>query len=94
MPEYLVNLKDYIEKEKLSVSRILVTHWHPDHVGGVPAVLKTLNPVPTTATSELELELHKCSVSKFRDSKHDSETFEFEYLEDGAEIRVEGATLK
>jgi len=42
-PEYCQNLKKALEEEKCGIKDILVTHWHHDHIGGVPDVLKSLN---------------------------------------------------
>ncbi len=38
---------DYLRREKLSLAAILVTHHHPDHVGGIAALLAE-HPAPVT----------------------------------------------
>lgn len=40
--EYLSNLKKVLVQENLSLSDIVVTHWHHDHVGGVDGVLRSV----------------------------------------------------
>ena len=39
IPEYLTNLKNVVRESGISLSKILLTHWHPDHVGGTKGVL-------------------------------------------------------
>lgn len=41
--EYLSLLKGYLGENKLSISSVIVSHWHPDHVGGVPNLVKGLS---------------------------------------------------
>lgn len=38
MPEYINNLKKALGENKISC--IVCTHWHRDHVGGVPDVIQ------------------------------------------------------
>lgn len=83
IPEYISNLQKVLKEEKASIHNIIVTHWHHDHVGGVPDVLKLNGP---------------CEVSKLKrvnqidDSLPDNTPFKF--LNDGEIIETEGATLK
>ena len=32
-------LKNVVKENNISLTKILLTHWHPDHVGGTKAVL-------------------------------------------------------
>ncbi|CAG0912786.1 unnamed protein product [Notodromas monacha] len=34
-PSYLANVKQVLKEESVTISDIVVTHWHPDHLGGV-----------------------------------------------------------
>ena len=34
-PEYFGNLKQYLQDENVTLSKIILTHWHGDHTGGV-----------------------------------------------------------
>lgn len=36
---WLASLKSTLQDEKASISDVILTHWHPDHVGGVAQVL-------------------------------------------------------
>ena len=38
-PEYLENLSQTLRENSIELSSIILTHWHHDHVGGVPAIL-------------------------------------------------------
>lgn len=38
-PSWLTSLKTTLEQEKASIDKVILTHWHPDHIGGVPDLL-------------------------------------------------------
>ncbi|KAG9526816.1 Metallo-hydrolase/oxidoreductase, partial [Aureobasidium melanogenum] len=38
-PSWLASLKTALEQEKASIDKVILTHWHPDHVGGVSDLL-------------------------------------------------------
>ena len=38
--EYVSNMKDVISANETGIQEVLITHWHADHVGGIPDVLK------------------------------------------------------
>lgn len=42
-PEYIKHLKTVLSDEKATISDIILTHWHHDHIGGVRDVLKCLD---------------------------------------------------
>jgi glyoxylase-like metal-dependent hydrolase (beta-lactamase superfamily II) len=44
-PAWLNTLKKILSDENASLDQVIVTHWHPDHIGGVKDV-KTLSPTP------------------------------------------------
>jgi ribonuclease/clavin/mitogillin len=39
-PEWIASLKSVLEKENITIDKTILTHWHPDHVKGVPDLLK------------------------------------------------------
>ena len=79
--EYLDSLKVFLENEKASLSHIIVTHHHLDHLGGVPFVL-----------DHLKIR-DECRVFKYQREK-DAVDAELNSLRDGDEFHAEGATLK
>ena len=40
--EYIAHLKEVLTNNQTTIQEILVTHWHPDHVGGILDVVKGL----------------------------------------------------
>lgn len=44
VPEYIGNLRQVLERESCNLSDVIVTHWHRDHLGGLPQVLGCLPP--------------------------------------------------
>lgn len=39
-PEWIKALKSVLDKEKIAIDKALLTHWHHDHIEGVPDLLK------------------------------------------------------
>jgi len=82
VPEYCENLCQVLKKENCSLKDLVVTHWHHDHIGGVPDVLNM-------AAGE------GVTVHKFLREVDDAvEGVEFAQLKDGQEISVEGANCQ
>lgn len=44
-PDYIYNLKKVLHEENATISDILLTHWHHDHIGGIKDVIECLNNV-------------------------------------------------
>lgn len=42
-PDYIRHLKTVLKDEKATISDIILTHWHHDHIGGVKEVLQCLD---------------------------------------------------
>jgi len=78
-PEYVTLLTTFLQEQKVSIEKILITHWHKDHTGGVSQILDLF---PET------------KIFKFPD-EHDGEwPWKSEPIQDGDVFSVEGATLK
>lgn len=75
-PEWLKLLKDTLDSENATLDKVIVTHWHPDHIGGVKDVV-TLSPKPIVYKSQIN------EVQGLEDIK-DGQKFEVE----GATIRA------
>ncbi|KAL7941563.1 beta-lactamase-like protein [Trichoderma barbatum] len=39
LPQWAVNVTRYLEDHDISISHVLLTHWHGDHIGGVADLL-------------------------------------------------------
>ncbi|KIW00384.1 hypothetical protein, variant [Verruconis gallopava] len=50
-PQWFETLKKVLSDEGASLEAVLVSHWHPDHIGGVKDVL-TLSPAPRVYKNE------------------------------------------
>ncbi|VDM75194.1 unnamed protein product [Strongylus vulgaris] len=78
--EYVTLLKATLEEEHSEIASIIITHWHNDHVGGIPNVIK-------------EIIGHEVPIYKMRRGSAEDPS-QFQYVNDGHEVHVEGATLK
>ncbi|XP_046913945.2 endoribonuclease LACTB2 [Dermatophagoides farinae] len=85
IPEYIQVLKNVVKENNILLTKILLTHWHPDHVGGTKSVLD-------------EVAHKECKVFKYPNPNADDSItkgkYELNYLDDEDEIHVEGASLK
>lgn len=81
--EYTSNLKQVLENENAVIQKIVVSHWHHDHIGGVQDVIK-LN--------------GSCEVVKLKRPdilKEPSDAYEpISFIGNGGWITTEGANLK
>ncbi|CAI7622323.1 unnamed protein product [Penicillium glandicola] len=66
-PIWLTTLVNYLEKHQLSISQVLLTHWHPDHTGGLPALLAQY--------PHLTAAVHKAQPDRGQHSIHDGQAF-------------------
>ena len=86
VPEYQSILSGVLEQSGISIERILLTHWHSDHVGGVRDVFNIAKTEPT---------LHKfISTNNKIENSYLPPGSSYQYLTDGEEFEVEGATLR
>lgn len=73
-------MKDVLKTENAQIETIIVTHWHKDHIGGVPDVLKLTGP---------------CKVLKLkRIDAADEDHIPITFANDGDVVTTEGATIR
>lgn len=86
VPEYVEVLRSALEKFRCSIQEIIVTHWHPDHVGGVPDVFREV------------IKSEKVRVSKFkRIASPDvnlGPNIPYTFINNNHVFKTEGATLR
>ncbi|XP_051879091.1 endoribonuclease LACTB2 isoform X2 [Pristis pectinata] len=87
VPEYISCLKETLVQLNISIQEILVTHWHLDHVGGIPDILKNV------------VEDGDVQISKLPNKSSQKEVIgngesHYTYLKDGDVLETEGATLR
>ncbi|XP_021343485.1 endoribonuclease LACTB2-like [Mizuhopecten yessoensis] len=85
VPDYITNLKKALKDFQTSIQEIVITHWHHDHVGGVQDVCRDV------------MQSSDVKVSKFRRPEGKKEYdigVPYNYVEDNAMFRTEGATLR
>ncbi|XP_045510967.1 beta-lactamase-like protein 2 homolog [Colias croceus] len=85
VPEYQKNLSEVVSSEQVNIEHIIVTHWHHDHIGGVENIFGTIAKNP-------KIWKHRRDTNDAADP--DIPTIKMNWLSDGQEIKVEGATLK
>lgn len=73
-PSWIAALKDTLRKEDAIISKALITHWHHDHVGGIPHLLELS---PST-------KIYKNTPSDGQEDIVDGQTFAVE----GASLRA------
>lgn len=91
-PVWKSSLQKVLSDENASVDRIILTHWHPDHVGGVKDALS----LPQCDGAEV----FKNQSDAGRERKADGQTYAYSpsaeetNFEDGHVFKTEGATLR
>ncbi|KAL3097179.1 hypothetical protein niasHT_030174 [Heterodera trifolii] len=83
--DYLQNLATALGNEN-QITTIIATHWHHDHIGGITGILRRF-----PDNNNEKIRLMKCQ--RF-DGKSESTENAFEFVENGQQIEVEGATLR
>ena len=90
-PIWKTSLQKALEDEDASIDRIILTHWHPDHVGGVQDALDL--------ASCKAAKVYKNQPNASQEVVADGEVISYEPLpgqldiEDGQVFSTEGATL-
>lgn len=64
-PSWLAALKRTLEEEKATVQNALITHWHPDHIGGIAQLLEYLPQTAIYKSSPADGQLNISEGQKF-----------------------------
>ncbi|GAB1598067.1 endoribonuclease LACTB2-like [Argonauta hians] len=83
--EYVSLLQSVLKTNKWTVSDIIITHWHQDHIGGVPSVLKH---VEETSSAKV----HKFPTLELAEAYAGIESLNF--IKDKQTFSAEGVTLQ
>ena len=75
-PQWIKQLQDTLTSENATIDKVVITHWHPDHIGGVKD-LGALSSNPTVYKSQIV-------PSDNMEDIHDGQKFEVE----GATLRA------
>jgi len=90
VPEYTSNLLDALKQLNGAViDRIICTHWHYDHVGGITDVLASLGFGPDGKNQN-----SKPSVHKFPRIDKRKEPYSYDYVSDNDVLKTDGVTLR
>ncbi|KAF9948380.1 hypothetical protein BGZ72_009708 [Mortierella alpina] len=100
IPEYIPLLQKALDKDLqgATISKVICSHWHHDHVGGVQDVMQFLaarnirlnNPSTPAVAAEGSAPLP--SVHKYPSPEHDDPEMQFQGIEDQQEIKVDDHT--
>ncbi|KAJ9448573.1 Beta-lactamase-like protein 2-like protein [Diplonema papillatum] len=89
-PEFVSTLQEYLAAEPAKIGKVVLTHWHPDHIGGLADVLGS------------GLTVNAAPVYKMPETHHDRVAFAkigydpsgLTAISNGDTIATEGATLR
>lgn len=86
-PEYVTGLKSFLSEHSISLERIVITHWHHDHVGALEDLQKAIFSKQSTPP-----------VHKFRRKEPNERDLPDGYilkqLQDNEQFSTDGATLR
>lgn len=89
---YIKLLDNVLREENATIEHLVVTHWHPDHIGGVESVQKLLNTISPTNKPATVWKLPRSSNDKpISDAEN---LIQWEPLKDNQIVEVEGAKLQ
>ncbi|XP_076361033.1 endoribonuclease LACTB2 isoform X2 [Tachypleus tridentatus] len=84
-PEYISLLQQELSEKKISLEKIVVSHWHHDHVGGIADIFRDIKP---------DCEVFKLPLDSEKKDDKPAKNIDYMYLKDGDKLKTEGATLR
>lgn len=85
--EYIKILRETLESQNTKLEKIIVTHWHPDHSGGVSDVVKN-------CPCADDLAILKHPLVPFKEETITNCDKSYTYIKDNEVVKTEGATLR
>lgn len=89
VPEYVTNLNKVLHDFSIKLDGIILTHWHLDHVGGIADIERDV-----LKSEKVSLYKFKRATEDWAEEKPPGSQSQYEFMEDGAVVSTEGATLK
>lgn len=89
VPEYITNLKNTLRDNNISLNGIILTHWHMDHVGGIPDIEKGI-----LGSCKVPLYKFKRRSDDWQSEKPPESDSSYTFVKDGTILKTEGATLR
>merc|ERR1719479_380157 len=89
--EFFLNLKKSINFDKFALTGVILTHWHPDHIGGVGTCTASVGGVMKSA--EKGAKIYKFPRQGEEEIKL-PDHHEYTFIKDGHIFEADGATLK
>lgn len=85
-------MRQVLEEENATIEHLVVTHWHPDHLGGANAVQELLKAMTETGDSSTVWKLPRAPEDK-KISDVEKKTL-WQNLKDKQVVEVEGAKIR
>ncbi|KAF2130106.1 Metallo-hydrolase/oxidoreductase, partial [Dothidotthia symphoricarpi CBS 119687] len=92
-PEWIESLKTLLEKEDIKIDKVLLSHWHPDHIQGVPDLQEYS---PDTRVHKKDADGAWADIREHvPDARvHEEDSNGWLNISDGQRFETEGATLR
>ena len=90
--EFFLNLKKSINFDKFSLTNIILTHWHHDHIGGIGTCTASVGGVMKSA--EKGAKIYKFPRQGGEQEIPLPDNHQYTFIEDGQLFEADGVTLK
>lgn len=90
--EFFLNIKKSINFDKFTLTDIILTHWHDDHIGGVGTCTASVGGVMKSA--EKGARIYKFPRKEGEEEIPLPDNHQYSFITDGQMFEADGATLK